>query len=80
MDTRINVNYIRGWDGLLSRDGKKRIYTPIGGTPSQPLDYKLLFGLKNNEPSGNKLPPAKKKANKIVKNKSDTPWEGPPYR
>jgi hypothetical protein len=46
MNTRLNMNYIRGWDGLLDNEGKI-VYTPIGGQPSRPLDYKLLFKLKD---------------------------------
>lgn len=52
-DTRINVNHIRGWDGLVDDKGDP-VYTPLGGTPSQPLDYKLLFSKKNNQ-SGNNM-------------------------
>jgi hypothetical protein len=58
VDTRINLNYIRGWDGLvdasqLDDEGNpKPAYTPIGGQPSRPLDYKVLFKLKNPD-SGN---------------------------
>ena len=44
MDTRINLTYIRGWDGLLDNKGKV-VYTPIGGMPSRPLNYKILFKL-----------------------------------
>ncbi len=53
VDTRVNVNYVRGWDGLLNPNdlddsgNPKPVYTPIGGQPSRPLDYKLLFNLKN---------------------------------
>lgn len=51
VDTRYNINYLRGWDGLVDSNGNP-VYTPIGGIPSRPLDYKLLFGLKGNIESG----------------------------
>lgn len=56
MDTRLNINYIRGWDGLLDADGKP-VYTTIGGQASRPLDYKLLFNLKNKVKSSGAEPP-----------------------
>jgi hypothetical protein len=57
MDTRININHIRGWDGLIDNNGNP-VYTPIGGAPSQPLNYKLLFGLYQKVDSGSASPPA----------------------
>jgi hypothetical protein len=57
MDTRVNINHIRGWDGLLDNDGNP-VYTPIGGAPSQPLNYKLLFGLYQKVDGGSASPPA----------------------
>jgi hypothetical protein len=47
-DTRINLQYLRGWDGNLDVNGN-RVYTSIGGYPSRPLNYSLLFGLENVE-------------------------------
>ena len=57
MDTRVNVNHIRGWDGLFDDKGNP-VYTPIGGAPSQPLNYKILFGLFPKVDSGSASPPA----------------------
>jgi hypothetical protein len=51
-ESRINVNHIRGWDGLVDENNEP-VYTPLGGTPSQPLDYKLLFARKNNQRGNN---------------------------
>jgi hypothetical protein len=42
MDTRINVNHIRGWDGLIDNTGNP-VYTTIGGIPSQPLNYRCYL-------------------------------------
>jgi len=65
MDTRLNINYIRGWDGLLNSKTNEPIFTSIGGIPSRPLNYKLLFNLNEEIPSGNATPsgdvPAEKK-------------------
>ena len=64
VDTRINLNYIRGWDGLvdtsrLDDNGKPiPVYTPIGGKPSRPLDYSVLFGISNPESGVNNANPA----------------------
>ena len=55
MDSRLNLNYIRGWDGLLDDQGNI-VYTPIGGQPSRPLDYKLLFKLKSDADGAVELP------------------------
>jgi hypothetical protein len=56
MDTRLNINYIRGWDGLLNSRTNEPVFTTIGGIPGRPLDYKLLFNLKEDAPSGNATP------------------------
>lgn len=42
VDTRIGINSMRGWDGTLDMSGK-RVYTPIGGNASRPLNYKMIF-------------------------------------
>lgn len=55
MDTRLNLNYIRGWDGLIDNKGNK-VFTSIGGIPSRPLDYKVLFKLKNVNKGAEDLP------------------------
>ena len=57
VDTRVNLRYIRTWDGLLDSNGKA-LYTPIGGQASRPLDYKLLFKLKNAKSSRNEDSPS----------------------
>lgn len=46
-DTRLNINYIRGWDGLLDENNNP-VYTTVGGTPSRPFDYKTLFNMRSN--------------------------------
>lgn len=46
VDTRVNINFIRGWDGLLDENGNP-VYATIGGLPSRPLNYKVLFKLTN---------------------------------
>jgi len=51
MDTRLNANFIRGWDGLLDTDNKP-VYTTIGGFPSRPFNYSVLFKLKEKVPAG----------------------------
>ena len=50
VDTRFNLSYLRGWDGLI--DKGKPSYATIGGHAARPLDYSILFGL-NNPPSSN---------------------------
>jgi len=55
MDTRLNLNYIRGWDGLLDDQGNA-VYTTIGGFPGRPLNYKLLFRLKDDVDGASELP------------------------
>lgn len=46
MDTRYNINYLRGWDGLVDDSGDP-VFTTIGGKPGRPLDYTTLFGLRS---------------------------------
>lgn len=53
VDTRININYLRGWDGLVNEKGLAE-FTTIGGHPSRPLNYKILFKLTDPK-SGNNI-------------------------
>ena len=55
VDTRLNLRYIRGWDGLIDKYGNP-VLTPIGGLPSNPFDYKTLFGLRNVDSGAAKMP------------------------
>jgi len=63
MDTRLNINYIRGWDGLLDIHNNP-VYTTIGGLPSRPLNYKLLFNLLEDVTSGNASPSGESEASR----------------
>jgi hypothetical protein len=58
MDTRLNMNYIRGWDGLINSKTGEPVFTTIGGLPGRPLNYKLLFGLEDDVLEGNTTPPS----------------------
>jgi len=57
MDSRLNLNYIRGWDGLVD-DAGNAVFTTIGGFPGRPLNYKILFRLRDNVDGAAKLPDA----------------------
>lgn len=57
VDTRVNVNYLRGWDGLLDENGEP-VYATIGGLPSRPLNYKVLFKLTNPTTGNNTASPS----------------------
>lgn len=52
VDTRVNLNYLRGWDGLINEKGEAE-FTAIGGHPSRPLNYKILFRLTNPDSGSN---------------------------
>jgi hypothetical protein len=58
VDTRINLNNIRGWDGLVNNAGEPE-YTAIGGHPSRPLNYKVLFRLVDTNSGNNTKSPEK---------------------
>ena len=51
MDTRLGASWIRGWDGLLDSNNKP-VFTTVGGFPSRPLNYPVLFKLKTNVKEG----------------------------
>jgi len=57
VDTRINIGYLRGWDGLLDKSGNP-VYATIGGLPSRPLNYKLLFKLVDADSGNNTATPS----------------------
>lgn len=56
VDTNIDLNMMRGWDGSVDAVGK-RIYTPIGGMASRPLNYKEIFQ-KNKKTKQTTITPA----------------------
>jgi len=44
VETVIDLAYARGWDGMVDPITKNKVYTPIGGFASRPLNYKFLLG------------------------------------
>lgn len=57
VDTRVNLRYVRTWDGLTDNNNEP-LYTPIGGQVSRPLDYKVLFKLKQAKSGNNQNTPS----------------------
>jgi len=43
VEMTVGLHQLRGWDGQLTQDGKDKLYAPIGGFASRPLNYALLF-------------------------------------
>lgn len=43
LNMTMDQNYQRGWSGQTTLDGR-RIYEPLGGFASRPLNYSLLYG------------------------------------
>lgn len=45
---RLGLNYRRGWSGLMTSDGSRKVYEAFGGQMSQPIDYSRFFQLDSN--------------------------------
>lgn len=51
MTTALNLNRVRGWDGA-TRNGRK-VYSPLGGLASQPLNYPVIMAIQRPSASTN---------------------------
>lgn len=69
VDQQVSMNYMRTWDGLLTSD-KRRIYTPLGGFASRPLNYSKIFA-KRTDKAGDAVPSAKSQASQSTPGTGD---------